>query len=303
MSLKENAQEVKNPWIAFGAPSPPSWLRALAFSIGVMLSAVFSFILCSALEVLYLGQAFSLFGPVWDPYAGKFGIVPMIYSSLLLSVSSLCGGWFLALGCCCLLRGVAPRWFACVLMGILRLMTAIPTVVYGFAAVFVLVPLIRNALGGSGFCWLAAGTMLSIQGVPAMALLMNEALRSVEEETVITSVALGMTRLQNLSRIVIPAARPWLISAAVLGFGRALGDTLLSTMLAGNAVQFALSPLDSMRTLTAHIGLVLSSDIGGGEHQSLLLAGGLLLISSLLVSLFARRLSFTRTKKQDDETA
>jgi phosphate transport system permease protein len=138
--------------------------------------------------------------------------------------------------------------------------------------------------------------MLSIQGVPTMTLLMNEALRFAEEETSLTATALGMTPLQNLCHIVIPAARPWLISAAVIGFGRALGDTLLPTMLAGNAVQFALSPLDSMRTLTAHIGLVLSSDIGGGEHRSLLLSGGLLLAGSVTVSLLARRASRVRGK-------
>jgi phosphate transport system permease protein len=304
MFSRENTpQKDTKARVAFGAPPPPFWLRALAFSIGAMLSAVFFFILCSAMEALYRGRDLSLFGPVWNPQAGKFGVAPMLYASLLLSVSSLGAGWLLSLGCCCLLRGVGPRWFARVLMGLLRFMTAIPTVVYGFAAIFVLVPWIRSALGGSGFCWLAAGTMLSIQGVPTMTLLMNEALRAVEEETLVTSAALGMTRLQNLSCIVIPAARPWLISAAVLGFGRALGDTLLPTMLAGNAVQFALSPLDSMRTLTAHIGLVLSSDIGGGEHRSLLLAGGLLLIGSVLVSLLARRLSFVRTQEQNDETA
>jgi phosphate transport system permease protein len=184
-------------------------------------------------------------------------------------------------------------------MGILRFMTAIPTVVYGFAAVFALVPLIRNALGGSGFCWLAAGTMLAVQGVPTMALIMDGALRSVENDVFLTAAALGMTPLQTLSRVVIPASRPWLVSAAVLGFGRALGDTLLPTMLAGNAVRFALSPLDSMRTLTAHIGLVLSADIGGGENLSLLLAGGLLLLGSVAVSLLARRVS----RGRNDEAA
>ena len=122
-----------------------------------------------------------------------------------------------------------------------------------------------------------------------MTLVMDEAVRAVSAETYIAAAALGMTPLQNLSRVVLPTVRPWLLSAAVLGFGRALGDTLLPTMLAGNAVQFASSPLDSMRTLTAHIGLVLSSDIGGGENLSLLVAGGLLLSGSIIASLFARR--------------
>ena len=175
-------------------------------------------------------------------------------------------------------------------MGILRFMTAVPTVVYGFTATFVLVPVIRGALGGTGFCWLAAASMLALQGVPTMTLVMDGAMRSRSAETALTASALGMTPLQHLARVAIPGSRRALLTAAVLGFGRALGDTLLPTMLAGNAVQFARSPLDSMRSLTAHIGLVLSSDIGGGEHLSLLLAGGLLLIGSVCVSLLARNL-------------
>ena len=82
-----------------------------------------------------------------------------------------------------------------------------------------------------------------------------------------------------------------MLSAAVLGLGRAVGDALLPAMLAGNAIRFARSPLDSIRTLTSHIALVLSSDIGGGEHLSLLLAGALLLIFCAAVSLTARRLT------------
>ena len=270
--------------------SAPLWLCVLACFVGSVLSTVFAFILFSALDALRAGQGLFLFGPVWDPRAGRFGIAAMIHASFLLALSSLGAGWLLSLGCCCMLRGAAPRPAARFLMGILRFMTAVPTVVYGFTATFVLVPVIRGALGGTGFCWLAAASMLALQGVPTMTLVMDGAMRSRSAETALTASALGMTPLQHLARVAIPGARRALLTAAVLGFGRALGDTLLPTMLAGNAVQFARSPLDSMRSLTAHIGLVLSSDMGGGEHLSLLLAGGLLLIGSVCVSLLARNL-------------
>ena len=275
--------------------SAPLWLRVLACFVGSVLSTVFAFILFSALDALRAGQGLFLFGPVWDPRAGRFGIAAMIHASFLLALSSLGAGWLLSLGCCCMLRGAAPRPAARFLMGILRFMTAVPTVVYGFTATFVLVPVIRSALGGTGFCWLAAASMLALQGVPTMTLVMDGAMRSRSAETALTASALGMTPLQHLARVAIPGSRRALLTAAVLGFGRALGDTLLPTMLAGNAVQFARSPLDSMRSLTAHIGLVLSSDIGGGEHLSLLLAGGLLLIGSVCVSLLARNLGGRRS--------
>lgn len=275
--------------------SAPLWLCVLACFVGSVLSTVFAFILFSALDALRAGQGLFLFGPVWDPRAGRFGIAAMIHASFLLALSSLCAGWLLSLGCCCMLRGAAPRPAARFLMGILRFMTAVPTVVYGFTATFVLVPVIRGALGGTGFCWLAAASMLALQGVPTMTLVMDGAMRSRSAETALTASALGMTPLQHLARVAIPGARRALLTAAVLGFGRALGDTLLPTMLAGNAVQFARSPLDSMRSLTAHIGLVLSSDMGGGEHLSLLLAGGLLLIGSVCVSLLARNLGGRRS--------
>ena len=270
--------------------SAPLWLRVLACFTGGLLSTVFAFILFSSLEALEVGRGLFLFGPVWDPRAGRFGIAAMIHASCLLALSSLCLGWLLSLGYCGMLQGIAPRSLARVLMGVLRFMTAIPTVVYGFAATFALVPIIRNALGGTGFCWLAAASMLALQGVPTMTLVMVGAMRALSAETALTASALGMTPLQHLAHVTIPASRRHLVAAAVLGFGRTLGDTLLPTMLAGNAVQFARSPLDSLRSLTAHIGLVLSSDIGGGEHLSLLLAGGLLLIGSVCVSLLARNL-------------
>ncbi|MBQ6776419.1 MAG: ABC transporter permease subunit [Synergistaceae bacterium] len=275
---------------SFLIPNSSFLLRATALSVSAILGTVIAFIVISGVDALIKGRGLSLFGAVWNSNAGHFGILTMIQASILLAISSLCVGWCLSLGCCCVMNGLAPSFVANFLNLILTLMTAIPTVVYGFAAVFLLVPIVREALGGTGFCWLTASMILALQGVPTMTFIMDGAVRTITAETELTASALGMTRAQHLSRIVLPIARKSLISAAILGLGRAVGDALIPTMLAGNAIRFVKTPLDSMRTLTAHISLVLSSDIGGGEHLSLLLAGALLLTFCAVVSLISRRM-------------
>ena len=139
----------------------------------------------------------------------------------------------------------------------------------------------RDGMGGSGFCWLSASLVLSLLIMPSIVLVMDSAVGSIEKETSLTSASLGLTPSQNLVYVILPASKQWLWSSAALGFGRAAGDTLIPTMLAGNAVHYAMSPLDAMRTLTAHIGLVLSSDVGGTAYRSLFVAGGILLAVSI----------------------
>ena len=265
----------------------PIWLKASAVYVSSLMSALFVFITVCAFDGLVRSGP-SLFGSVWNPEGGQFGIMPMIWASGLLSVSSLVMGWTFSVGCCCFIRGYGPKWMAKLLARILRIMTAIPTVVYGFASVFLLVPLIRNGLGGSGFSWMTASLVLSLLIMPTMVLSMDSALRTIESETRLTSAALGFTREQNIAMVVLPASRQWILSSALLGFGRAAGDTLIPTMLAGNAVQYANTPLDAMRTLTAHIGLVLSSDVGGTAYLSLFVAGGILLFVSISANILFR---------------
>lgn len=279
------------------AGKSPLFLKALALSVSGILGTVTAFIIVSGIEAVIGGQGFSFFSSVWNPNAGHFGILPMIHASVLLAVSSLCVGWLLSLGCCCVMNGLAPKCIAEAMMMILTVMTAMPTVVYGFAAVFLLVPVIREAFGGSGFCWLSAGMILALQSVPTMTLVMDASVRSLSSQTRITAETLGMTPAQHLCRVVLPSSSKALLSSAILGLGRCAGDALLPVMLAGNAVRFASSPLDSMRTLTAHISLVLSSDIGGGEHLSLLLSGALLLAFCGTVSIISG--SIIRRRKHE----
>lgn len=255
------------------------------------MSSVFGFIIVCALSAAADGNFKSLAGSVWQPDSGQFGMAPMILSTLLVSLGALAHGWLLAVGCACFIHGIGPRFLGRALLALIRFMTAIPTVVYGFASIFLLTPLIRNGLGGSGLCWLTASLILGLQILPSMTLTLDGAMKGVRAETELTALALGLSPQEHLAWVILPSCRKALVSSAVLGFGRAAGDTLIPTMLAGNAVQFASSPLDSVRTLTAHIGLVTSSDISGQAYSSMFLAGGILLLFSTAASLTLRLLA------------
>ena len=270
-----------------GLPLLAAWLA------GASVCAVFALIACFALPVVFSAQGGQIFSWVWRPDTHEFGILPMIVGSLLLSVSALLLSWPLAVGVACAIQdGGKKRLFGCTVAGIVRFMTTIPTVVYGFAAVFLLVPVVREAAGkGSGLCWLSAALMLALLILPTMVLVMDSAMRTKERNVRITAAALGFTRSQTLACLVLPASRRWLLTAAILGFGRAAGDTLIPLMLTGNAPHVPESLFGSLRTLTAHMGLVTATEVGGPAYNSLFVAGGLLLLTSACVSLALRKLA------------
>ena len=261
------------------SPNTPFWLRASAFYVTALLATVFVFITFCAAEGLFMSGP-TLFTSVWHPETQEFGILPMIAATAALSLSSLAIGWLVAFGCICHIYGFGGKYSASLLSSLLRIMTAIPTVVYGFASVFLLVPLIRDGLGGSGFSWFTAALVLSLLITPTMVLTMESAVSQVARESGLTAEALGLSRAEHLVCVVLPACREWLWGAGLLGFGRGAGDTMIRRMLAGYAVQYPTSPFEAIRTLTAHIGLVLSSDVGGTAYYSLFVAGGILLVLS-----------------------
>lgn len=235
-------------------------------------------------------QMVNLFSWVWFPSGNQFGILPMLCGSIILSVSALLLAWPLALGLCCrgLSLGKSPG--ATFLRGTIAFMTAIPTVVYGFASVFLLVPVMRNSLGyGSGLCWLSGSLVLALLIMPGMVLIMDAGLRSRYDTIRLNAAALGFSPMQTIALFVLPAARAPLSAAAVLGFARGIGDTMVALMLTGNAPQLPQRLGDSLRTLTAHMGLVTATEVGGPAYNSLFVAGGMLLLISAISSLGLRR--------------
>jgi len=226
----------------------------------------------------------------WEPAGGSFGILPMAVGSLLLAGSALLLAWPLGLGLCLFVHGLGPRRLARPLLALVRLMTGVPTVVYGLVAAFLLVPFVRRALSGSGYCWLAAALMLALLALPTIVLVLDGQLRLVEPRLRLTAASLGLTRAQELLRLALPMSARGLRTAGVLGFSRALGDALLPLMISGNAAQLPHSPLDSLRTLTAHIALVVATDSQSAAYSSLFACGLLLFGVSYTVNLGLRRL-------------
>ena len=261
---------------------------------GILL--LFLMIISFALPVFADGGTGGPFSWIWQPGSGHFGILPMLVGSLLLGSLGLMLGWPLAFALACWLlcpekpSGQGRGWARSVVDGLVRLMTAIPTVVYGFAAVFLLAPVIRQCLGGTGFSWLTAALMISLLILPTIVLVLQAGLGTRLEEVVLAGRALGFSRLELLWHVVLPEARGPLLASAILGFGRAVGDTMLPLMLAGSAPAVPESLLSSLRTLTAHMALVTSNEVGGAAYDSLFMAGMLLLLVNAAVSLGIRRI-------------
>lgn len=271
---------------------------AAAFS-GLAVLAIFVFLLWFSLPVFQGEMLISLLSWHWRPTENAFGILPMVAGSVCLSVSAMLIAFPAGIGISGFIHGLGPARLAKPLLAIVRFMTSIPTVVYALVSAFLLVPLLRSGFSGSGFSWLAACLTLSLLILPTIILVLDSQFRLLHEEWHISTTALGISPAQQFLHLTLPLSSHALWMAIALGFGRAIGDTMVSLMLAGNAPQLPLSPLDSIRTLTAHIALVVSTDSQGTAYASLFACGLLLFAVSLLINISLYRLRKSSGNKEN----
>ncbi|WP_370736004.1 PstC family ABC transporter permease [Halodesulfovibrio aestuarii] len=251
--------------------------------------AIFCFLLYFSFPLFSLTKLQHVFAWSWQPFEGNFGILPMVMGSLLLSLFALALSYPLSLGLCCYIHGSSHSILRKAMLVLVQFMTSIPTVIYGFVAVFLLVPFLRSFFQhGTGFSILAAGLILSLLILPTIVLILHSQFSQIEPKIRLTAKALGMSEAQKFIYIVFPNAKTSLLTAAVLGFGRAVGDTLIPLMLAGNAVSQPESILDSIRTLTSHIALVVATDSQSDAYLSLFACGMVLFSSTVAVNIALR---------------
>ena len=232
----------------------------------------------------------------WYPTEGAFGIFPMIVGSLAVTAGAMVIGVLFGLGCAVLLTQFAPPRLVSIIKPSIELLAGIPSVVYGFLGVVILVPLIRDNLGGPGLSVLAASIVLGIMVLPTVTSISVDALQAVPRSYREGSIALGATVWQTTHRVVLRAARSGIVAAVILGMGRAVGETMAVIMVAGNTLDVPGSILDPVRTLTSNIALEMG--YAAGDHRKALFATGVVLfVIIMMLNTIAMAVSRQRSRK------
>jgi len=229
------------------------------------------------------GIAHFLFNLEWKPLAEdvQFGLLPMIVGSFAVTFGALAISVPLGVSCAVFLAEFAPQWAAKRIRPAIELMAGIPSVVYGFWALVVLVPIIMNNLGGRGMSILAGSIILGIMALPFIINIAEDAIRAIPNEYREGSLALGATHWQTVKYVVIPAAKSGILTAIILGMALTIGETMAVILVAGNAPIIPGSILDMVRTLTAHIALEMG--YAAGEHQQALFVSGIILFVIIMI--------------------
>jgi len=240
-----------------------------------------------------IGPGAFILGERWVPSQGSFGILPMIVGSFWVTIGALALGIPLGLACAIFLCEWVPPAAGMILRPTIQLLAAIPSVIYGFWGLIVLVPLVRNYLGGPGLSILSGSLILGFMILPTIISISEDSLRALPPSYKAGALALGATHWQTIWRVLVPAARSGIVSSIILGMGRAIGETMAMIMILGNAVKMPASFLDSARTLTTNIGIEMG--YASGDHRQALFATGVVLffiimiLNSLAIFLSRRR--------------
>ena len=270
-------------------------LSALASSSITL--AILVFMVFMGMPLMREGGFFPLLLKSWNPYQGSYGIYPMIVGTGVISLLSLLFAFPLSLGTSFLVATIAPKTVSRVLRRVIEMMTGIPTVIYGFVGIFLLVPLVRELFQrGAGMCVLTASLVLGIMITPTMTLFFCDSFDRIPRSFLDAADALGASRTQKLLYVMLPCARKGMLNGVILALGRAVGDTLIALMLAGNAVRVPETVLDPARTLTAHIALVIAADYESPEFRSIFTCGVVLYFFTMVVTFLVRYVSLVEDK-------
>jgi len=288
-----------------------SVLIAALSLIAVIGLIVYELVLQSRPSMHEFGWKF-LVGQTWDPVSGDFGALPFIYGTLVSSLLALMIAVPLAVGLAVYITEMCPRALRRTLAFTTDCLAAIPSVIYGLWAIFVLVPVLRGRvepllaryLGWMGFFsgtpygigMLAAGVILAIIIIPIISSITREVLRSVPHQQREAALALGATRWEMIRIGVLRNARAGIVGAVILGLGRALGETMAVTMVIGNRPEIAKSLFAPGYTMASVIANEFSEATGNLYLSALVEIGLALFLVTLVVNALARLLVWSVTR-------
>ncbi len=279
----------------------------LAFLAIAAIVLIFAFIAKEALPLLWdeaaldeIGGLSALFEPrqwvgyteavyVWQPVGGtpKLNVVPLFVGTLKVTVLTMLISVPVGIAAAIYVSQYAPRWLRELIKPALELLAAIPSVVLGFFALIVLATWLKDALGLEyRLNALVAACGMSLAVIPMIFTITEDALSAVPASLQRASMALGARKWQTTLRVVLPAALPGIAAAVILGFGRAIGETMIVLMASGNAAVMEIAnPTSSVRTVTATIAAELGEVARGDAHwRVLFLLGALLFVVTFVIN-------------------
>ena len=222
-----------------------------------------------------------LLGQKWKPGNDIYGIFPMIIGSIYVTGLSVTIGVPIGILTAIFMSHFCPKPLYKFLKPAIDLLAGIPSVVYGFFGLMVIVPFVRNTFGGSGTSMLSAGLVLGIMILPTVIGVSETSLRAVPKSYYEGSLALGATHERSVFRAVVPAAKSGVMAGVILGVGRAIGETMAVVMVAGNQAIMPKGITKGIRTLTANI--VLEMGYAVDLHRQALIATGVVLFVFILI--------------------
>lgn len=260
------------------------FLIAAGFSIlAVLLICLFLF--ANGIPAMHkIGLTNFMFGTKWKPGNDLYGIFPMIAGSLYVTAGAILTGVPVGLMTAIFLSKFCPKWLHKMLKPAIDLLAGIPSVVYGFFGLMVIVPFVRNVFGGNGSSILTASLLLGMMILPTIISVSETALNAVPQSYYEGSRALGATHERSVFLTVLPAAKSGIMAGIILGIGRAIGETMAVIMVAGNQARLPDSVLKGVRTLTANIVIEMgyATDL---HRESLIATGVVLFVFILLINL------------------
>ena len=271
-------------------------LAACASILSVVLICVF--LISNGLPAIKEVGVFKfLGGKVWKPGNEIFGILPMIVGSIYVTAGAIIVGVPIGLLTAVFMAKFGPDWLHKILKPAFNLMAGIPSVVYGFFGLVVMVPMVREifSIPGkrvNGNSMLTASLLLGLMILPTIISVSESAIRAVPEKYYQGSLALGATHERSVFLTVVPAAKSGILAGIILGVGRAIGETMAVIMVAGNQPRMPKGALEGVRTMTANI--VIEMGYAAGLHREVLIATGVVLFVFILII----NLAFSAVKRK-----
>ena len=277
-------------------------IKICGYSSILFVTLILLFLLREGLPALGDVPLSSLLSVTWYPIEGYFGLLPLILGTLLVTISATVIALPFSIGTAVYLSEIAPNWMKEILKPLVEILAGIPSVVLGFIGILVLVPFMRKFFNlPTGLTGITGAILLGMIAIPTIVSIAEDALNNVPPAYRQAALALGATRWQTIWGVTLPAAKSGVLTAVMLGVGRALGETMAVMMVTGNAPVMPTkwnSLFQPLRTMTATIASEMGEVATGSQHyQVLFLIGILLFLFSLIINITASAVS-TRQRKR-----